>query len=172
MRGERGEVESPAGVVAVGVVGQPAIRRVVNDAVAGVVGRMARVEHPAMQHPGGVDRGEDGVAEVDLVDAVLEVGDTVDIGGRAEAGIEDEVVLARPAGQRVVAEIAEEVVAGLAAHDAVVAGLAIDCAGGAAETDEAVVAAAEVHGAVNMSATDDNVAGPGADDVAEEGAAV
>src|SRR5882724_4684888 len=77
--GKRGKVGGAAAGAAIAVVDEPATHRVVNDVVVGILCMRAFVEHPCEEDAGMVDLSEDHVAQVDLVDARMEVGNAVHI---------------------------------------------------------------------------------------------
>src|SRR5690349_1029203 len=99
MRRKGSEVDGATRMVAVGVVDQEAVVRVVDDMVVGIVRSSADMEEAGRQDARVTDPLEDGPIEDNLVDVHGEVGDTVEIGAGAEVRLEDELVLAGAAGQ-------------------------------------------------------------------------
>src|SRR6185436_9877930 len=124
-----------AGGMAVRIVDDPAVRRVVDDVIIGVVGRRALEEQTRLEKSVRAKIGEHGRPKVDLVDPVGEVHDLVDTGG-ADRRVEDEVVAAASAFESVVALGADEIVGAAAAIESVVLGT----------TEEMVVARLPIDG--------------------------
>ena len=113
---------------------------VVDDPVVGVVGAVADVEILGLQVAGAADPLEDFVVEPNLVLADGEVGDLVEA-SPPDLSVEDEGVLAGPAGQDVLAVEAGEPVGALAALDDVVARVTNDLILSAAARNEIVSSA-------------------------------
>src|SRR5262249_10054044 len=88
-------MDGGAAALAVAVVGQEAVARIVDDACAGVGARGAGVESPRSKQSVGADFCEEERLQRVLVDAWREVGAGVDIVPAVELGFEDELT---PAG--------------------------------------------------------------------------
>src|SRR5690348_16307349 len=68
VRGERGEMDGAAVLIAVGIVDQEAVRRVVDDAIVAILRTGADMKQAAWQHAAVAEALKDAIAKQDLVD--------------------------------------------------------------------------------------------------------
>ena len=96
MKAKRREVDLGGPAFAVAVIEEEAGRRVVDDAIAGIVRMLAFEEGCGRQHRSRCAcAGEEGVVEVDRVGRDREVGDLVDVGRGVQRRVKPELISGR-----------------------------------------------------------------------------